>query len=72
MTDPCPACGGPPVILGTLGAAIHYRCRDCGWTYCREPVEDECGQATDRTEIFPTIYPKEARRELSHESDTDT
>lgn len=32
----CEACGGPAYvlgILGTLGIATHYRCRNCGWTF---------------------------------------
>jgi hypothetical protein len=29
----CPTCGGPPVLLGTLGRVTWLRCRDCGWEY---------------------------------------
>ncbi len=28
--ESCPACAGPLVELGTLGARKHFRCRDCG------------------------------------------
>lgn len=31
--DPCPACGGEPVLLGSLGRTPHLRCRNCGWTW---------------------------------------
>lgn len=26
----CNACGGPLMVLGTLGKTTHYRCRNCG------------------------------------------
>ena len=26
----CPLCGGPGVVLGTLGYILHLRCQDCG------------------------------------------
>jgi len=29
----CPACGGEGVALGTLGALLHLRCRDCGMDF---------------------------------------
>ena len=29
----CPCCGGPSVVLGSLGKTTHYRCRDCGTTH---------------------------------------
>ncbi len=34
----CPQCKRPNEgnKLGRLGGRIHYRCRDCGWTYSRE------------------------------------
>jgi hypothetical protein len=29
----CPQCGGPGILLGTLGSTDHYRCRNCGWGF---------------------------------------
>lgn len=31
--DSCPACAGPPVVLGDLGAVTWCRCRNCGLQY---------------------------------------
>ena len=32
----CPACsGGYGIELGTLGARVHYRCRNCGAEFSR-------------------------------------
>lgn len=28
--ETCNDCGGPLVVLGTLGSVTHFRCRDCG------------------------------------------
>lgn len=28
--DPCAACGGDLVLLGSLGSRVHFRCRHCG------------------------------------------
>lgn len=36
----CPACGGPGVLLGTLGRLEHFRCRDCGAEFSRRPDQD--------------------------------
>ena len=33
--EPCPACNGEGVPLGSLGWTQHYRCQDCGWTFSR-------------------------------------
>lgn len=33
----CPICHGPGVYLGALGRWKHYRCRNCGMTYSKEP-----------------------------------
>lgn len=30
---PCPACDGLGEPLGALGSLMHYRCRQCGWTF---------------------------------------
>ena len=30
MPPDCPYCGGPGVLLGTLGPKHWHRCRDCG------------------------------------------
>jgi len=37
----CPVCGGPGVILGTLGTRVHYRCRDCGMEFSHTDDDDE-------------------------------
>jgi transposase-like protein len=38
----CPVCGGPGVLLGTLGRRTHYRCRDCGMDFSTtDPDTDE-------------------------------
>lgn len=33
MFKVCPACEGQAHKLGALGALIHYRCQNCGWTF---------------------------------------
>lgn len=30
---PCPACDGAPMLLGSLGKTVHFRCRNCGWDW---------------------------------------
>lgn len=32
----CSACGGPLVVLGTLGRLEHFRCRNCGLERSRD------------------------------------
>jgi tRNA(Ile2) C34 agmatinyltransferase TiaS len=32
----CAVCAGPAQLLGTLGKATHYRCRNCGATLTEE------------------------------------
>lgn len=31
----CGFCGGPKMLLGSLGLMKHYRCRNCGMPTCR-------------------------------------
>lgn len=41
----CPACGGDPTFLGTLGAMDCFRCRACGWDWqelADETEEEDC------------------------------
>ncbi len=33
----CPMCPGHGQPLGALGSTMHYRCRDCGWTFSHTP-----------------------------------
>lgn len=47
---PCPACDGQGEPLGALGSLMHYRCRQCGWTWS-EPAQAE--PATPRPD--PTV-----------------
>lgn len=39
-TPECPQCGGHAEPLGALGSLMHYRCRQCGWTFS-EPAQAE-------------------------------
>ena len=34
---PCPLCPGRGVVLGRLGRATWYRCRDCGMVFRHAP-----------------------------------
>jgi hypothetical protein len=34
-TMSCPVCEGPAMLLGTLGARLHVRCRNCGLGFSR-------------------------------------
>jgi len=35
--DPeCPACGGPAMVMGTLGKLRWFRCRNCGTEFNQE------------------------------------
>jgi len=43
----CPVCGGPGVPLGALGRLEHYRCRDCGMDFNRDPNESVNEQRLD-------------------------
>lgn len=38
----CPFCGGPLLVLGSLGNVEHFRCHDCGMD-CSEYVDDTPG-----------------------------
>jgi hypothetical protein len=35
----CPGCGGPGVVLGTLGNRAHFRCRNCGMDFSHEDAK---------------------------------
>ncbi len=38
----CPQCGGEGRLLGELGIATWYRCRNCGWEWSMaKPLDDE-------------------------------
>ena len=37
----CPMCSGPGVLLGSLGRLNHFRCRNCGWDFSEEPLEED-------------------------------
>jgi len=39
--EQCPQCGGEGNELGTLGALLHLRCRQCGWTWGVPAQEEE-------------------------------
>ena len=39
----------PPVLLGTLGAYTHLRCRDCNWAW-HESAEDFADLEEDETD----------------------
>lgn len=45
--DPCPACGGPGVLLGGLGNFNHYRCAACGAQF-HQRIEDDYDTDDDR------------------------
>lgn len=30
---PCPVCDGDALPIGALGSRVHFRCRNCGWTF---------------------------------------
>lgn len=55
----CPVCGGPGVLLGTLGRVDHYRCRDCGLGFSSEAETCEwfalCPNPADGTVSHPVL-----------------
>jgi tRNA(Ile2) C34 agmatinyltransferase TiaS len=52
----CPKCDGPPIVLGSLGAVCHYRCRDCGWVYQAPPPEEQTNEEADWYEELERGY----------------
>lgn len=40
----CPACGGPGMLLGTLGRLTHFKCRNCGMEYSEGDTHTAAGQ----------------------------
>ncbi len=45
--EKCPVCGGPAVILGTLGSRIVFRCRNSGTEWLTSAGPDDANDADE-------------------------
>jgi len=57
MQNECPQClyAGPENFFTTLCSTNHFRCRMCGWMWCR--VQEEQDQEPEDKEEWSTVYP---------------
>jgi hypothetical protein len=59
----CPACGGPGMLLGTLGNLTHYRCRNCGMDYNNEDMHTASASFDRRKDFFKQDMKRKQKEE---------